>query len=184
MQPDNLTVTARGARTAVPGRLDDLTEWAHGFTGRAQSFPGYRESKVRVSERHRRQVVVEITFASPHDLIRWEDSKERQAHLQQAVPLTIGQARPLTPDALTGAIPTAGPARPRWWTAILVWIALVPPAMFNAYFIAPLLTGLPPYLQILCTTPLTVACVIWVMLPLLHALEESIRHWLAWRRGR
>ncbi|MGG1909857.1 hypothetical protein AB1285_23145 [Microbacterium sp. NRRL B-14842] len=56
--------------------------------------------------------------------------------------------------------------------------------MFNAYFIAPLLTGLPPYLQILCTTPLTVACVIWVMLPLLHALEESIRHWLAWRRGR
>ncbi|MGG1909781.1 hypothetical protein AB1285_22730, partial [Microbacterium sp. NRRL B-14842] len=66
----------------------------------------------------------------------------------------------------------------------LVWIALVPPAMFNAYFIAPLLTGLPPYLQILCTTPLTVACVIWVMLPLLHALEESIRHWLAWRRGR
>jgi len=24
------------------GRLDDLTEWAHGFTGRAQSFPGYR----------------------------------------------------------------------------------------------------------------------------------------------
>ncbi|MEV7014151.1 hypothetical protein [Streptosporangium sp. NPDC051022] len=42
MQPDNLTVTARVARTAVPGRLDDLTEWAHGFTGRAQSFPGYR----------------------------------------------------------------------------------------------------------------------------------------------
>ena len=40
MQPDNLTVTARVARTAVPGRLDDLTEWAHGFTGRAQSFPG------------------------------------------------------------------------------------------------------------------------------------------------
>ena len=42
MQPDNLMVTARVARTAVPGRLDDLTEWAHGFTGRAQSFPGYR----------------------------------------------------------------------------------------------------------------------------------------------
>ena len=43
--------------------------------------------------------------------------ESRLAHLQQAVPLTIGQARPLTPDALTGAIPTAGPARPRWWTA-------------------------------------------------------------------
>lgn len=184
MISDSLPVLVIVARRASRGREADLHEWADDLCWHASTFPGYLTSGVRRRpHRDTIEVVTDLGSASARELMDWEESEERRGYLDQVEPLVQGDAVSLTLEGLEGVGRTllAGERRPpRWRTALFVWIALYPPALLSAYFLAPQLRALPLPVQLLISSPITVAVVIWVTLPFVHRLATMRRS----RRGR
>jgi len=177
VNPAVLTVSTVISRIPVSGRRDDLLEWARDLCEGAAESPGYLESRIFDTQGEDSAVVVRITFSSASAMAAWEASAQRRTLLSAGASLTMGPPRAVSEDTLTNLLAPIGGnrVRPRWLTALLVWIALVPPALLVAYVITPHLQALPLFVAILCTTPLTVAAVIWVTLPPLHIVEERLR---------
>ena len=179
MDSKTLPVLVIISRRASPGRESELRDWADELCRRAARFPGYITSSVRdTQQKSVTTVIVELGFSSAYQLIAWEESEERLGHLDTADELTQGNPIPLTIEGLEGFADTmrAGERKaPRWHTAPAVWIALYPPAVLSAYLLSPKLHALAIPVQLLITTPLTVATVIWVTLPLVDRLRVAIR---------
>lgn len=168
--PVKLPVLVVIARRPRLGRTAELRAWAADLCARAAEFPGYRYSGVREGREH--EVVVELSFHSATELQAWEQSEDRRGLLREVVPLTEGEADGLTAGGVDRLLASTARVRsaPRWRTALMVWLALIPPALLSAYMLTPMLSGWPVPVEVLVSTAPTVVIVVWVTLPLVHAL--------------
>ena len=174
-----LPVTMAAVRSARPGEQTALEAWGHSLCATARRFPGYLHSWVKNVDPNLARVSIGVTFATVHDLARWQASSERLRHLCEGARLTDGE--PLHEPA--GAEPghsqsSAGPAQPRWQLALLVWLGLYPPAVLVNGYLTSWVTSWPVGLSTLVTTAGLVAFVVFVSLPLLQRLAKYVTGWL------
>ncbi len=176
MDPVSLPVLVYVSRDAPPGREDELVRWAEELGAAAATFKGHLGSSVRVStSREGTSVLLGIRFESATDLIEWENSELRQQRLAEGTLLTEGRPLAISLQELESQLSgAAGRAAPRWRAAIAVWLALFPVALLSNSLLSPVLATLIWPLPIMISSITTVAIVIWVTLPVVHALLATI----------
>ncbi len=189
MDPVSLPVLVYISRRASPGREDDLVRWAETLGTDAATFSGHLGSSVRVTKDHDgMSVIVGVRFDSATSLIAWEISELRQERLAEGTPLTEGRPIAISLQELEAQLAgVVGRTVPRWRTALAVWLALFPLALLSNALLLPAIAPLPWPLPTLISSMLTVTTVIWITLPIVHAVFAAAgrlaRRMLAIRRG-
>ncbi|MFF5991289.1 hypothetical protein [Prauserella flavalba] len=169
-----LPVTVLVSRTA---RTDGaaLLRWAHGLCQDAARFPGHLASHVGTAETGGSVTVhIGVSFACSADLARWERSDARARRLAEGDRLTRGEPVALSLADLgpAGAPPAGGRLR----SAILIWVALFPPAAAVNALLIPYLDAWPGLARTLVLTLVLVPVVVFGTLPpLQRALARRSR---------
>jgi uncharacterized protein len=179
LPPLQLPVTMAAVRSARVGEMTALEAWGHSLCATARRFPGYLQSWVKNVDPNAARVSIGITFATASDLARWQASPERQHHLRVGARLTDGAPLPVSAGAETGhSLSAPVPAQPRWLLALLVWLALYPPAVLVNFCLSPMLASWPVALSTFVTTAALVFFVVLVSLPLLQRVVKHVTGWL------
>jgi uncharacterized protein len=172
-----LPVTVLVSRTARNRDDAALAGWADRLCRDAAGFSGHLASRVeRATADGQASVRIGVTFASAADLLRWERSVARTRRLAEVDALAEGRAVTLSVAdldhwGLTARSPTA-PSRLR--SAVLIWIALFPPALLLNALLMPTLDDWPVLARTLLLTLVLVPVVVFGTLPLLNrALARS-----------
>ena len=162
-----LPVTVAATRRARRDRAEDLERWASALCATAGGFPGMRHCDIRRRRvRGALELTVSVTFASAAAAHAWETSPARAELVTRGDALTEG-------DATTALLFPAGPAPPRWRTALVVWAGLFPFALaVNVLAEAPL-SGLPVVLRTLLTTAVLVPLAVYVGIPVVQRVISS-----------
>lgn len=162
-----LPVTVAATRRARRDRAEDLERWASTLCATAGGFPGMRHCDIRRRRvRGALELTVSVTFASAAAAHAWETSPARADLVSRGDALTEG-------DATTALLFPAGPAPPRWRTALVVWAGLFPFALVvNVLAEAPL-AGLPVVLRTLLTTAVLVPLAVYVGIPVVQRVVSS-----------
>jgi antibiotic biosynthesis monooxygenase (ABM) superfamily enzyme len=159
-----LPVTVAATRRARPDRVEDLERWAATLCATAGEFPGMRHCDVRRRRvRGSLELTVSLTFTSAATAHAWEASPVRADLVARGDALSEG-------DATTVLLFPAGPAPPRWRTALIVWAGLFPFALaLNVLAEAPM-AGLPVVLRTVLTTAVLVPLAVFVGIPVVQRL--------------
>jgi uncharacterized protein len=123
-------------------------------------------------------VHVGVTFAGAEDLLRWERSAERRRRLAEVDGLTEGGpvARSVDDLARWGLGSAPQPAAPtRLRLAILIWVALFPPATLLNALVLPRVADWPVVARTLLLTVVMVPIVVFVTLPLVNRAVAACR---------
>lgn len=179
-----LPATVVVSRRARPGCEQQLQDWSRRLCRQAEMHPGHLRSRVfRQPVDDEGELVLGITFSSPETLATWNVSPARVQQLAAVVDLTQGAAQPLSVDDLTpeqwilapsGAPPSG--LQPRWVSALIVWLALYPCALFIGWVLAPVLDAQPLPLRTLLTSALLVPVVLFVGVPAVQRLLGPLLH--------
>ncbi|MEU3271073.1 hypothetical protein ABZ639_09500 [Saccharomonospora sp. NPDC006951] len=156
-----LPATVLVSRTAREHEGAALNRWAHELCRDAAGFPGYLCSHVTAHDAS--TVHIGLSFAGAEDLLRWERSETRASRLEEGEALTEGAPAPLP---LAGA----GGAPSRLRSAVLIWLALFPPAALINAVVIPHLDAWPGIARTLLLTLVLVPTVVFGTLPLLQNL--------------
>lgn len=173
-----LPVTAVVSRRPVPGREQELEEWARGIVSAAEHFEGHLDAHIYPAGPDRDDLVIAFSFASAEALSAWERSEERLSWVRRAAPFTAG---PATSHALSGfesifAAPLrASSPPPRWKTAVVIALALYPASFVLTWLLAPRTAGLPLWLRVLLTVLLVVPWMTWLGVP---GVSRALKRWL------
>ncbi|OJV93326.1 MULTISPECIES: hypothetical protein [unclassified Microbacterium] len=169
-EPLALPVLVYISRRALPGREDDLLQWADALCSDASRFTGYLGSSVRTApDPDGATFIVGVRFRSAMNLLAWEKSEQRHRRLEEGSPLTAGRPVAISLQELeAGLAGEPGRIVPKWRTALMVWLALFPLALLSGAVLLPWLAALPWPLPTAISTLATVAAVIWITLPLVH----------------
>src|SRR5262245_39635665 len=100
--PLQLPVTMAAVRSARPDGQTALEAWGHSLCASARPFPGYLHSWVKNVEPNAARVSIGLTFATAHDLARWQASPERLHLLREGARLTEGAPLPASAGAEPG----------------------------------------------------------------------------------
>jgi uncharacterized protein len=162
-----LPVTVAATRRARPGQAEDLERWASTLCATAGGFPGVRHCDIRRRRvRGTLELTVSVTFAGAAAAHAWETSPARADLVARGDAVTEG-------DVTTALLSPAGPAPPRWRTALVVWAGLFPFALaLNVLAEAPM-AGLPVVLRTLVTTAVLVPLAVYVGIPAVQRLISS-----------
>jgi hypothetical protein len=179
-----LPVTVLVSRTAREPD-DALTAWADDLCRDAARMPGHLAAYVdRARAGHRTVVRIGVTFASAEDLVLWERSAERTRRLAEVDAITEGPPVALSVDDLGrwGLAPRPqAPAPSRTRSAVLIWVALFPPALLMNALVMPGLAGWPVLARTVLLTLVLVPAVVFLTLPLVAAV---LARWQRRRAGR
>ena len=182
-------------------RVDRFEEWLRGITEEVKGFSGWRGVTVlrpSAPSGPSSNYVLVVRFDSDDDLLRWENSTERERWLRLLEPLVT--ALPSTGSAsgletwfqLSGETAMVPP--PKWKMAILVLTAIYPLVVVVTLVLGALADG-RPYLGIpvtfgaaylaraLLTAVILVVLMTWVVMP---GLSRLARRWLypsKWERS-
>jgi antibiotic biosynthesis monooxygenase (ABM) superfamily enzyme len=162
-----LPVTVAATRRARPHRADDLEQWAAVLCATAGGFPGTRDCAIRRRRvRGSLELTVSITFASAAAAHTWESSSARAELVARGDALSEG-------DPTTALLFPAGPAPPRWRTALVVWAGLFPFALAVNVLGGEPMADLPVVLRTLLTTAVLVPLAVYVGIPVVQRLVSS-----------
>ena len=168
--PGPLPVTVLVSRTARNRDAAALAGWADRLCRDAAGFPGHLASRVeRATADGRASVRIGVTFASAADLLHWERSVARTRRLAEVDALAEGRAVALSvADLDHWGLAARSPAPSRLRSAVLIWIALFPPALLLNALLMPTLDGWPVLARTLLLTLVLVPVVVFGTLPLLN----------------
>ncbi|ASR35686.1 hypothetical protein BAY61_12510 [Prauserella marina] len=163
-----LPATVLVSRTARDRDGAALNKWAHELCRDAAGFPGYLCSHVAAGGDS--TVHIGLSFAGAEHLLRWERSETRASRLAEGEALTEGTPAPLplTRGGGTGGAPS------RLRSAILIWVALFPPAVLINAVVIPHLDAWPGIARTLLLTLVLVPTVVFGALPL---LQNALGRW-------
>ncbi|NNG20943.1 antibiotic biosynthesis monooxygenase [Naumannella sp. ID2617S] len=176
-------VTRIARRRALPGHeqayedlvreMFELMKQHHGFRG-AELIP-----PAEAGEHY--QVVV--NFASESDLAEWDGSADRAGifeRMREHAEGTGPEHRRLSvlDDWFVGPRTPAGSKPPKWRVAFVTWLGIWPLASIFIFFLAPVLQrlGLPFLAVTAVNTILIVACMTWLVAPVLTNLLKGFLH--------
>lgn len=173
--PRPLPVTVFVSRTAHELKGSALTRWAHELCRDAELFSGFLGAHVATrTDSGAFTVYIGVSFSGAEPLLRWERSDERARRLAQGDELTRGAPVTVTLAEFGRAItPETTPAPSKLRSAVLIWIALFPPAAVVNAALMPQLEAWPGIARTLLLTVILVPTVVFGTLPLLqHALAS------------
>lgn len=175
-------VTVVISRLVRPGREQDYEDWIRQVGDLLAGFEGSDGFTVlRPGEHHPGpEYVLVLRFDDEEAVQRWKRSEPRQRWIARLPELTIDttaweqQSGLETWFTLPGrAVPTGPP--PRWKQALLTTFGLVPLLLVSDVTLGRLLGDLPAPLRIILITPLLVALMTWVLMPL---ITRAAYRWL------
>lgn len=168
------------ARVVRPGFESRYEEWLAGIAQATSRFPGSQGTTILRPNEDRNEYLAIAQFDSAEHLAAWIDSAERAAWLakleaidvcRESVSTLAGMERWFTlPGSGAGALP------PRYKTAVLVLLGLYPLVMLLNLVLKPLLAGLPGPLQVLASLVVSVALMVWLVLPWLTRVFSGWLH--------
>lgn len=166
-----LPATVFLSRTAREPGGAALTRWALDLCRDAEGFPGHLGSYVTTRGPAGSVTVhIGLCFASAAELLHWERSDTRARRLAEGDALTSGE--PVAPSVAELGRGVAGrqPAAPRLRSALLIWVALFPPAALVNAVVMPYLAAWPGLVRTLLLTLVLVPIVVFGTLPFLQRI--------------
>lgn len=154
-----IPVIMAAARTPVRGGGGALRRWAADLCTAASASPGYVRSRI---DRGSGSVTVWLVFADAASAMEWERSPYRADLLARADDMTSAGPR----------MPAIRPRPPRWRTALVVWLGLIPFALAFAATLGPWVATLPAMLQPFATTVVLVPLAVYIGIPAVNSLVE------------
>lgn len=180
MEAQALPVSVVISRTPVPGREDELVDWAEGICAAADEFPGHLGGRIYPpGEVESGDLVLVFSFRDAQALGAWEHSKPRSEWIARAEGLVLGEARTHAVSgfegilARTSGVPVVPP--PRWKTAAIIALALYPMSLLLNIVLVPHIDTWNVWLRVLVTTAVIVPYMAWVGVPY---LSRWLRPWL------
>lgn len=168
-------VTAVISHIVRPGREQGYEEWFHGIAADARKFKGHLGvSAIRPRDHAHPEYVVILKFDCYDNLKTWLESNIRRQWIERLHPL-IEKSEEI--QTLTGletwfslpSQPLKAPP-PRYKMALVTWLGVFMTLAVLSRLLAPLLSGLPPWLNQLITTGLVVALLTYLIMPQLTKL--------------
>lgn len=170
------TVFKRRVHAGSEGRYED---WLTGISQTAARFPGSQGTTIlRPAERGYEYVVI-TQFESTESLEAWLGSADRESWMSKLGAIDIcdedvstlaGMERWLTLSPSPGALP------PRYKTAALVLLGLYPLVLVLDVALGPLLSDLPGPVGFLISLLVSVATMVWSVLPWLTRVFHGWLH--------
>ncbi|GJM44478.1 MAG: hypothetical protein DHS20C21_13200 [Gemmatimonadota bacterium] len=162
------------ARRVRAGFESQYDEWLKGISRTASGFPGSQGTTVLRPGEGREEYIAISQFASAEDLERWLCSTERRQWLEKLESITLDHEEV---TSLTGmerwfTLPNRAVTQPppRYKTAVLVLAGLYPLVLLLDLILSPFLTALPGPLQVFVSLVVSIAIMVWGVLPQLTRL--------------
>lgn len=176
----SISVTAVITHRVRPGREAGYEEWLQGIAADARHFRGYLGTHILrpelgLSTDH----VIVVQFESCQHLDAWMQSKSRRSWIERVQPLI---REPETVKVISGLEPWFQlPGQPRqaapsrYKQALVVWIGVAGLSLLMGPLVATLLADWPGFLRILINTGITVALLVYWVMPF---LTRRLKGWL------
>ncbi|MEE3716049.1 antibiotic biosynthesis monooxygenase [Tumidithrix elongata RA019] len=173
-------VTAIISHVVKLGREKGYEEWFHGIATDARRFKGHLGiSAIRPHDHIHPEYVAILKFDRYNNLKIWLESDVRRDWIERLQPLI---EKPESIQTMVGLEawfslpnqPFKSPP-PRYKMALVTWLGVFFTLMILSNLLAPLLSGLPIWLNQLITTGLVVLCLTYAIMP---RLTQLFRKWL------
>jgi len=174
-----LPVTTVFARVVRAGHESQYEEWLNGISRAAAGFAGNQGTTILRPAEGRQQYIAVMHFDSSANLAAWLESDARGDWLSKLESISLEHEEVASGEGterwftLPGCPVTHAPAR--YKTAIMVFIGLYPMSLLLNLLLAPVLGGWPPSLRLLVSQVISIALMVWVMIP---ALTRVFYAWL------
>lgn len=162
------------SRRVLPGHEQQYEDWTRGINAAAAQFPGSLGATVLRSGANRCEFHTVLQFDSAEHMDAWLESPQRAEWVDKLSGITIESEEV---NSLTGmerwfTLPSQGVAQapPRWKTALLLLLGLYPVTYVVAWMFSPATGNLPAPLTKLITMSVTIAVMVWGVMPVLTRL--------------
>lgn len=170
-------VWSRRAKPASQAALEDVIERLAKAMSKAPGFEGVVTLRPQAGNPPVFTMVAH--FASQHDLDAWVSSEIRGRLYAEAEALSVGGLNVQQAAGLEGWFQMPGQPLivppPRYKTAVITWIAILPLLVGANLIATPLLSRVPPVLRLVPVSIVLIALMTWVVMP---NMTRWFRFWL------
>lgn len=173
-------VTTIFARQVRAGFELQYEEWLAGISRTSSSFTGNQGTTILRPAEGRDEYIAITHFDSAENLELWLRSTERERWLEKlkAIDICREEVTSLAGMERWFTLRDRGTTRlpPRYKTATLILLGLYPLVLLLDLALSPVLSGLPGPLQVLVSLVVSVALMVWIVLPWLTRLFAGWLH--------
>lgn len=178
--PVLVPVTTIFARQVRAGFEVQYEEWLAGISQTSSRFTGNQGTTILRPAEGRDEYIAITHFDSAENLELWLLSTEREAWLEklQAIDVCHEEVTSLAGMERWFTLRDRGATRlpPRYKTATLILLGLYPLVLLLDLVLSPVLSGLPGPLKVLVSLVVSVALMVWIVLPWLTHLFSGWLH--------
>ncbi len=171
------TVFTREVRAGFEAQYE---EWLAGISRTSSRFTGNQGTTILRPAEGRAEYIAITHFDSAENLELWLRSPERESWLAKLQSIDVCREEVLSLAGMERWFTLAdrGATRlpPRYKTATLVFLGLYPLVLLLDLVLSPVLVGLPGPLQVLVSLVVSVALMVWIVLPWLTRLFSGWLH--------
>ncbi len=172
------TIFAREVRAGFEAQYE---EWLAGISRTSSRFTGNQGTTILRPSEGRDEYIAITQFDSAENLELWLRSTERESWLAKLQSIDVCREEVLSLAGMERwfTLPDRGATRrlpPRYKTATLVFLGLYPLVLLLDLVLSPVLVGLPGPLQVLVSLVISVALMVWIVLPWLTRLFSGWLH--------
>jgi len=173
-------VTTIFAREVRAGFEVQYEEWLAGISRTSLRFTGNQGTTILRPAEGRDEYIAITHFDSAENLELWLRSTERESWLEklQSIGICREEVMSLAGMERWFTLRARGATRlpPRYKTATLILLGLYPLALLLDLVLSPVLSGLPGPLSVLVSLVVSVALMVWIVLPWLTRLFSGWLH--------
>lgn len=180
MSETSIPVTTIFTRVVRPGLETQYEDWLAGISRSSSGFAGNRGTTILRPADGREEYVAITQFDTQHNLDDWLESAERANWLAKLRVIDICREEVMSLAGMERWFTLQGKSNdhmpPRYKTALLILLGLYPLVLVLDFVLSPLLTGLPGPVQVLLSLMISVAMMVWIVLPRLTQLFSGWLH--------
>ncbi len=171
------TIFAREVRAGFEVRYE---EWLAGISRTSSRFMGHQGTTILRPAEGRDEYIAITQFDSAENLELWLRSTERESWLAKLRSIDVCREEVLSLAGMERwfTLPGRGATGlpPRYKTATLVLLGLYPLVLLLSLVLNPVLSGFPRPLKVLASLVVSVAIMVWIVLPWLTRLFSGWLH--------
>lgn len=162
-------------RKARLGKEREIEAWIDGISAAAMQFPGHKgQNVIRPVDPLNPEYVIVIRFDTYENLMNWHNSDTRAEWVAKVQDITEGEPRIRAVPGMSAWF-NMPRTPPRWKTALVIFIVLVPLAIGIGAGIRYLFAGFHTYIQQIIALGVTVIVMTWFVMPFVN---KRIKGWL------